>query len=198
MIPTLPLLLVDDEENNRDLLGRRLMRSGYSVVTVSSGQEALDYLEAHEVATVLLDVQMPGMSGLDVLKAIRRRWSDARLPVVMVTAKADSEDTVRALDMGASDYLTKPIDFRVALARIRTQLSRKDAEDRLRASAERYALAAQGANDGLWDWDLSTSRLYYSPRWKAIIGHDDDEIGDSADEWFGRVHSEDLPRLRRE
>ena len=198
MITSLPLLLVDDEENNRDLLGRRLMRSGYSVVTVSSGQEALDYLEGHEVATVLLDVQMPGMSGLDVLKAIRRRWSDARLPVVMVTAKADSEDTVRALEMGASDYLTKPVDYRVALARIRTQLSRKDAEDRLRASAERYALAAQGANDGLWDWDLSTGRLYYSPRWKAIIGHDDDEIGDGADEWFSRVHSEDLPRLRRE
>ena len=193
-----PLLVVDDDEGNRDLLSRRLIRSGYSVVTVASGQEALDYLERHEVATVLLDVQMPGMSGLEVLQAIRRRWSDAHLPVLMVTAKTDSEDTVTALELGASDYLTKPVDFRVALARIRTQLSRKDAEDRLRASAERYALAAQGANDGLWDWDLSTGRLYYSPRWKAIIGYDDGEIGDSADEWLGRVHNEDLPRLRLE
>ena len=197
-VPVHPLLVVDDDEGNRDLLSRRLIRSGYSVVTVASGQEALDYLERHEVATVLLDVQMPGMSGLEVLQAIRRRWSDAHLPVLMVTAKTDSEDTVTALELGASDYLTKPVDFRVALARIRTQLSRKDAEDRLRASAERYALAAQGANDGLWDWDLSTGRLYYSPRWKAIIGYDDGEIGDSADEWLGRVHSEDLSRLRLE
>jgi PAS domain S-box-containing protein len=192
------LLLVDDDETNLDLLGRRLVRSGYSVHTTTSGQEALDYLENHRVSTVLLDVQMPGMSGLEVLQVIRRRWSETQLPVLMVTAKAESEDTVTALDLGASDYLTKPIDFRVALARVRTQLSRKDAEDRLRASAERYALAAQGANDGLWDWDLSTGRLYYSSRWKAIIGHDDAEIGDEVNEWFDRVHSEDLPRLRHE
>jgi PAS domain S-box-containing protein len=197
-IPRHPLLVVDDDEMNRDVLCRRLVRAGYPVATCASGREALDYLDAHEVSMVLLDVQMPGVSGLDVLRVIRQRWSDAQLPVLMVTAKGDSDDTVTAFDLGASDYLTKPIDLPVALARIRTQLSRKDAEDRLRASAERYALAAQGANDGLWDWDLSTSRLYYSPRWKAIIGCDDAEVGESIDEWFGRVHPEDLARLRRE
>ncbi|MGC4084403.1 MAG: response regulator [Vicinamibacterales bacterium] len=81
------------------------------------------------MSTVLLDVQMPRLSGLEVLQAIRRRWSDAQLPVLMVTAKGEAEDVVNALELGASDYLTKPIDFPVALARIRTQLSRKDAED---------------------------------------------------------------------
>jgi len=194
----LPILIVDDEAVNRELLVRRLARSGYQTVAVDSGAAALSYLDTHQVSTVLLDVQMPGLSGLEVLQAIRRRWSDAQLPVLMVTAKSEVDDIVNALEMGASDYLTKPIDFRVGLARIRTQLSRKDAEDRLRASEERYALAAQGANDGLWDWDLKSGRLYYSARWKAIVGCTDPEVGDGPDEWFGRVHPEDLPRLHHE
>ncbi|MFN8066731.1 MAG: EAL domain-containing protein [Vicinamibacterales bacterium] len=194
----LPILIVDDEAVNRELLVRRLTRSGYQTVAVESGAAALSYLDTHQVSTVMLDVQMPGLSGLEVLQAIRRRWSDAQLPVLMVTAKGEAEDIVNALELGASDYITKPIDYRVALARLKTQLSRKDAEDRLRASEERYALAAQGANDGLWDWDLKTGRLYYSTRWKAIVGCTDEEVGDGPDEWFGRVHSEDLPRLHHE
>ena len=98
-----PLLVVDDDEMNRDVLSRRLVRAGYTVATCDSGQAALDYLDAREVSMVLLDVQMPGISGLDVLRAIRQRWSDARLPVLMVTAKEDSEDTVTAFNLGASD-----------------------------------------------------------------------------------------------
>ena len=60
----------------------------------------------------------------------------------------------------------------------------------------RYTLAAQGANDGLWDWDLETGRVYYSPRWKAMLGYDEAEIGDGIAEWLDRVHTDDLPRLR--
>jgi diguanylate cyclase (GGDEF)-like protein/PAS domain S-box-containing protein len=60
----------------------------------------------------------------------------------------------------------------------------------------RYTLAAQGANDGLWDWDVATGRVYYSPRWKAMLGYDESEIGDGLAEWLDRVHPDDLPRLR--
>jgi len=192
------LLVVDDDPANRDMLSRRLERRGYLTAVAASGQEALDHLAFNTVSAVLLDVQMPGLSGLEVLQEIRKTWPGSRLPVIMVTAKAQSEDVVTALDLGADDYITKPIDFPVALARIRTQLSRKDAEDRLRDSEERYALAARGANDGLWDWNLATGFFHYSPRWKAIIGHEGDEIGEDASEWFDRVHSEDLGRLRRD
>ncbi len=88
----------------------------------------------------------------------------------MVTAKDQSEDIVKALNLGANDYLTKPIDFPVALARIRTQVSLKKAEEALRESEERYALAALGANDGLWDWNLVDNAIYFSPRWKMHVG----------------------------
>lgn len=72
----------------------------------------------------------------------------------------------------------------------------KKAEKALRASEERYALAARGANDGLWDWDLENNTLYYSSRWKKMLGHGDSEIGDSPDEWLGRIHPDDVERFR--
>jgi len=66
----------------------------------------------------------------------------------------------------------------------------------LRASEERYALAAIGTNDGLWDWDLTTARVYYSPRWKALLGYEEDEIGDSTHDWFSRIHPDDVQILQ--
>ncbi len=109
----LPVLIVDDEPANRDMLSRRLEKRGYPSVLAASGQEALDTLAGQPVSAVLLDVQMPGLSGLDVLRIIRERWAPAELPVLMVTAKDQSEDVVTALDLGANDYITKPIDFPV-------------------------------------------------------------------------------------
>jgi PAS domain S-box-containing protein len=192
------LLVVDDDVASRDQLTRRLERRGYAVATAASGDEALKYVATHQVSTVLLDAEMPGMSGLEVLHRLRQTWTASELPVLMVTG-ADTRDAVAtALDLGANDYVSRPIDFPVALARIRNQLSRKDAEDRLRSSEQKYALAAMGANDGLWDWDLVTDVVHYSTRWKTILGCDERAIGTRPDEWFGRVHPEDLPRLRRD
>jgi diguanylate cyclase (GGDEF)-like protein/PAS domain S-box-containing protein len=75
---------------------------------------------------------------------------------------------------------------------------RKKTERDLRASEERYALAAQGANDGLWDWNLRTNRLYFSPRWKSMLGCEEEEFSNDPDEWFRRIHPEDIDRLRSE
>ena len=91
--------------------------------------------------------------------------------------------------------MTKPIDFPVVFARIHTQLSRKKAEEALRDSEERYALAMRGANDGLWDWNLRTNDMYFSPRWKEMLGCQESDIEDSVEEWFARVHPEDRERL---
>ncbi len=123
------LLLVDDDAMNRDALSRRLMRNGYSVLTAGSGQEALEALAGQQrVDAVLLDVMMPGMSGIETLKRLRQSRAISELPVIMVTANDRSEDVVEALSVGANDYVTKPIDFPVALARIRTQVTTRRAD----------------------------------------------------------------------
>ncbi|PYQ17468.1 MAG: hypothetical protein DMF80_00570 [Acidobacteria bacterium] len=73
---------------------------------------------------------------------------------------------------------------------------RKRAEAELRSSEERYALAARGTNDGLWDWNLATDRVYFSPRWKAMLGYDEEEVGEQPSQWLERVHPDDRPRLQ--
>ena len=190
------ILLVDDEEVNRDMLSRRLRRSGYVVDVAVDGESALARVQAGGVDLVLLDSMMPGLTGVDVLKLLRAVYSADQLPVIMVTALTDSSKVVEALNLGANDYVTKPVDFPVALARIRSQMARKAAEAALRRSEERYALAARGSNDGLWDWDLATHLVYYSDRWKAILGYAPDEIGQDREEWFSRIHAEDIAAWR--
>src|SRR5262249_24557447 len=75
---------------------------------------------------------------------------------------------------------------------------RQQTLEALRLSEERYALAVRGANDGLWDWDLTTEKIYFAPRWKSMLGYEDDRIGDDPEEWFSRVHPLDVERVRSE
>jgi diguanylate cyclase (GGDEF)-like protein/PAS domain S-box-containing protein len=192
------LLIVDDNEMNQDMLARRLLRKGYVVELAANARELLERVQRDAVDLVLLDIEMPEVSGLDALQKLRERYSAAELPIIMVTAKAQSEDIVKALDLGANDYLTKPIDFPVAVARIGTQLSHKHAQEALKESEERYALAARGSNDGLWDWNLSASVVHFSPRWKAMLGYQEREIGDKPEEWFDRIHDADRERVKEE
>ena len=120
--PAATILVVDDLPANRDLMVRRLERSGFRVLQAASGPEALEIVRQGSVDLVLLDIMMPGMTGIDVLRTLRATRSSAALPVIMVTAKTDSEDVVEALSLGANDYVTKPVDYPVALARIQTHL----------------------------------------------------------------------------
>ena len=139
------LLIVDDIADNRTILARRFERKGYAITEADGGQRALDLIEQGSFDLVLLDVMMPEMDGLEVLRRIRERHSPVALPVIMVTAKSQSEDVVEALGLGANDYVTKPVDFAVALARANTQVGRKRAEEGVRQANE----ALQQANDDL-------------------------------------------------
>jgi diguanylate cyclase (GGDEF)-like protein len=123
------ILVVDDVFDNRDILTRRLIRRGFDVAEASGGLEALEKLEAQSFDLVLLDIMMPDLCGNEVLRLIRKTKSPTELPVIMVTAKSQSEDVVESLEIGANDYVTKPVDFAVALARITAQLARKQAAE---------------------------------------------------------------------
>ncbi len=126
------ILVVDDDEMNRDVLDRRLRRAGHRVVLSCDGPEALRRLGEGSFDLVVLDVMMPGMSGLEVLKTIRDTRGSHELPVIMATARGQSEDVVEALRLGANDYVTKPLDWPVALARIEGALLLKRLIDQAR------------------------------------------------------------------
>jgi adenylate cyclase len=126
------LLVVDDNEMNRDMLSRRLKAKGFTVELAEDGFKALEKLDKGGFDLVLLDIMMPGMSGIEVLQKVRATTGASDLPIIMATAKAQSEDVVEALRLGANDYVTKPIDFPVALARVNTQMSLKRAGDEIR------------------------------------------------------------------
>lgn len=119
------ILVVDDETTIRKTLGLALTSKGYSVLSAGSGTEALLLLEGNEIDLALLDMCMPGMSGYEVLKEIRKGHSALELPVLMLTATDESEAMISALKSGANDYLIKPCNREILAARIETQLSMK-------------------------------------------------------------------------
>lgn len=137
------LLVVDDDDTSQDLLSRALREAGHRVACASSGAEALSILEMETYDLVLLDVVMPEMDGYQVLAKLRQTYLAMDLPVVMVTGQTDSEDVVTALESGANDYVTKPIDVPVALARIASQLRLKQANERVVRLAREVALRNQ-------------------------------------------------------
>ena len=135
------LLVVDDDALNCDMISRALQRKGYEVSIASGGELALELIQHHPFDLILLDVMMPGVNGLEVLQRIRQVHSSINLPIIMVTARGESEDIVKALNLGANDYVTKPLDFPVVTARIQTHLSVKYAAEQViqleRSLAER-------------------------------------------------------------
>jgi diguanylate cyclase (GGDEF)-like protein/PAS domain S-box-containing protein len=322
------ILLLEDKDRNENQLAGCLESRGHAVTAVHDGSHALKAVVSRVFDVVILSTEI---DGLDVLKILRQTNSALELPVVIV-ASDRSDNAVEALKEGANDYLTKPIDYSVALARIEKQLvlkksyhdlnyqklllncqievspdgilaisnegnwlsfnrrflevwdlagqvfaeatgqkgfelllskfsspehfssvlatladrpderswdelqlgdgrtleghsvpfldprgihqgrvwyfrdvtNRKWAEEAqleteiaLGESEERYALAAKAANDGLWDWNLKTDQIYFSPRWKSMLGYEEGDIGNKPEEWFERIHPEDLDRVRR-
>lgn len=116
------LLLVDDDQMNGKFLQSRLQKRGFECDYVMSGKECLEALKDDKYGLVLLDIMMPDMSGIEVLEEIRKDKKPVELPVIMVTAKDKAKDIVDALKKEASDYLTKPVNIEIAVARINTQL----------------------------------------------------------------------------
>ncbi len=128
------VLVVDDMAANRSVLCRQLELHKYGVISVDSGEAALELLTRTRPDIVLLDYMMPNMNGIEVLRRLRANPATVDLPVIMVTARAENQATVEALEAGADDYVTKPIDFSVLRARIDSHLQKQGNASALRMS----------------------------------------------------------------
>lgn len=143
------LLLVEDEKDIREAVALRLKRSGFGVDACADGEEAIDFLEVTEYDAIILDIMLPGVDGLHVLRRLRN--DKVKTPVLLLTARDAVDDRVRGLDAGADDYLVKPFAFEELLARLRALLRRPTSElidNRMRIADLELDLGAREARRG--------------------------------------------------
>ncbi|HEC30318.1 MAG TPA: response regulator [Gammaproteobacteria bacterium] len=123
------ILIVEDDEMSRELLEKRVARSGYHVSVVSDGEAAIKAVNERHVDLVLLDIMMPGMSGFDVLEAIKQNNGLSNVQVIMISALDDNESIEKCMQMGAEDYITKPFNALILKSRILSCIRSKRIQD---------------------------------------------------------------------
>jgi len=190
------ILLVESNGDHARLVRRLLSRrggNGYSLRHVSRLADALVEIGRDAADVVLLDPALPDGQGLHTV--VRMHQHAPSIPIVVLTTGCDHAHMVAFLRSGAQDYVFKDeADGETLWRAMRHAIARKNLEDALRQSRERLALVIRGSTDGVWDWNIDTGEVFYSPRWKSMLGYDDREIGCSLDEWKTRLHPEDRPR----
>lgn len=126
MIEGVNILIVDDEENIRNLLGTYLKKEGFIVFNASNGREAIDIVNNQNINLIILDLMMPIMNGFETIKIIREKYD---MPVIMLSAKEEEEDKLLALGFGADNYETKPFSPKVLVAKVKAMLRRTFSEE---------------------------------------------------------------------
>ena len=190
------VLLVEDNPADADLVRGMLADAPepFDIHWAKRLAAALDFAATGHCDVILLDLSLPDSRGFETFERIRAAIS---APIVILTGLKDDDLGLKAVQGGAQDYLPKG-DLNAALLTraIHYAIERSRIEEVLRLNEERYALALQGAQQGVWDWDVATDRIYYSPGWKAMLGYPPRELGDSPNDWLSRVHPEDLLSLQ--
>jgi PAS domain S-box-containing protein len=210
MSRSVEVLIVDDEELIRLNLRALLEDLGYRVTEAADGREGLDAFDRERPDLVLADLRMPVMDGLSMIAGLREK--NPETPVIVISGTGTVPDAVDSLRLGAWDYIMKPVAdvegldiiIRRTLEKARlvreNRIYRENLEksaEALRASEERYALAVEGANDVIWDINLTTGEAYHSKRFKNVLGYEDNEIPDNinAREWREWTHPDDYQRV---
>ncbi len=212
--PPARILVVDDDSLTRTIIGELLDVPDIKVLMANSGDQALKQLQAPPYPDIiLLDVMMPGMDGFAVLKEIKKNPATAEIPVIFLTSLDEPNSQEMALRAGAVDYLSKPIVAAVLDARLRVQLSLKQARDALAAQKDslahevaiqvhentrleqRLKLALDGARIGIWEMNLETGQHHWNDTLCQLLGTD--ESPESLPEWLNRIHPEDRPLMQR-
>ena len=193
------LLLVDDDEDDY-LITRSMLaaqeRLSFELDWAAAYEPARDAIAQSRHDLYLVDYRLGPHNGLDL---IRDAGAELAAPVILLTGQGDYNVDLEATELGVTDYLIKgALDGATLERSIRYALRHYAALGELRRSEERYALAVRAANDGIWDWDLVAGTVYFSPRWKSLLGYDEAYTVEHVDAWFELVHPDDVNRLRAE
>ena len=208
MAPKARILVVDDEQDILRLLSYNLKKQGYHTDEVRDGEEALRKVREHPYQLIILDLMLPGLSGMDICRILKEKPKTSTIPIIMLTARSEEMDKVMGLESGADDYITKPFSVREFLARVKTVLRRAEGTKAvggiLRAGSleidlERHRVRARDINLELSPTEFRMLRFLMERRGKVFSR---DQILDSV--WKGEAFVESrtvdvhIRRLRAE
>jgi diguanylate cyclase (GGDEF)-like protein/PAS domain S-box-containing protein len=188
------ILIVEDESTIASNIRNNLESNGYQVADQTNrGEDAIKMAGELHPDLILMDISLKGeIDGIEAATQIRAKFD---IPVIFLTAYTDPSIIELARNAEPYGYILKPFGEHELVIAIEMAIYKHSMEKKLRESEERYNLAARGANDGLWDWNLKNNEIYYSPRWKSMLGFKEEAVGNSPDEWLKRVHPNDRKRV---
>ncbi len=185
------VLLVDDDVAMRFMAKASLEGAGFTVAEASNGQEALSIFTDVKPGIILMDVMMPVMDGFCACSELRQRPGGVHVPILMMTSLDDVESIKKAYDVGATDFITKPIDYLILANRVRYMLRAQHSTEKLQINERRLACAHRVAQIGYWELIIETEELTISDEIFRLLGIRKDEFGGSSKELFDRVHPDD-------
>ncbi len=191
------ILIVDDDPGLRLQLRAALKKSGFTVAEAENGEQALASFAADRPAAILLDVVMPGMDGFGVCREIRARAGGEHTPVLMMTGLEDIDAIHRAFEAGATDFISKPVNWAMLDYRIRYMLRSSETFEALRKSQERLALAQEIARIGHWEIDRVSGRVQLSGAAAELLGLREAKGGPAAELFSACAVPEDRGRVRQ-
>jgi diguanylate cyclase (GGDEF)-like protein/PAS domain S-box-containing protein len=200
MQPTNPqlILIVDDNLTNLKVLSETLSDAEYEVAIAMSGERAIRQIQNDPPDLILLDIMMPGIDGYETCQIIKNNSAWASIPIIFMTALAETSHKIKGFELGAVDYITKPFQEQEVLARVRTHLCLKQTEMQLRQSEARMESILNSLEEVVWSATLDLSQfIFLNPAVKNIFGCSANELIAAPHLWFDMVHPEDKDLLKQ-
>jgi len=204
--PTVPtdwaVLIVTGDRELADSVGAVVQTIGHTFTSVPDPDAVRTTVKSQPPAIAVLDWRLPAANRQEIIASLGGTVG-GRPPILALLPDDESSTLEEALETGCNDYLTIPAGplnmetkLRFMGQRVITSRDLVESNQVLRSALDRFVIACGGQEDGIWDWDVDRNSVYFSPRWKEMLGYVGDEIGSSPESWFDLVHSDDRDRLR--